>query len=103
MLKKNGKLICVDFKKLNKPTKKGFYPWPFFNEVLNIVSRYEAYSFLDRYSSYHHIFKMIEDRYKTTFVIDRGAFFGMVMPFGVKNGPLTFQKVVNRAFSKYLD
>jgi hypothetical protein len=27
----------------------------------------------------------------------------MVMPFGVKNGPPTFQRVINRAFKKYLD
>ncbi len=27
----------------------------------------------------------------------------MVMPFHVKNGPPTFQKVVNKAFKKYLD
>jgi len=25
------------------------------------------------------------------------------MPFGVKNGPPTFQKIVRRAFKKYLD
>jgi hypothetical protein len=25
------------------------------------------------------------------------------MPFGVRNGPPTFQKVVNRTFRKYLD
>jgi hypothetical protein len=25
------------------------------------------------------------------------------MPFGVKNGPLTFQITINRAFRKYLD
>jgi hypothetical protein len=42
--------ICVDFKKLNKTTKKNPYPLPFFDEVLNIVIRYEAYSFLDGYS-----------------------------------------------------
>jgi len=56
MLKKNGKLrICVDFRKLNRPTKKNPYPLPFSNEVLNIVARYEAYSFLNRCSGYHQI------------------------------------------------
>ncbi len=49
--KKNEKLkICVDFKKLNKVTKKNPYPLPFSNEILKIVARYEAYSFLDGYS-----------------------------------------------------
>ncbi len=104
VLKKNGKLgICVDFKKLNKSTKKYPYPLSFFDEVLNIVARYETYSFLDGCSNYHQIFIAPEDRYKTTFVIDRGFFIWMVMPFGVKNGPPTFQGIVNRAFGEYLD
>jgi len=56
MFKKNGKfIICVDFMKLNKATKKYPYPLPFFFEVLNIVVRYEAYSFLNGYSGYHQI------------------------------------------------
>jgi hypothetical protein len=51
ILKKNGKLkICVDFKKLNKATKKDPYSLPFSNEVLDNVAGYEAYSFLDGYS-----------------------------------------------------
>ncbi len=69
--KKNGKLkFCVDFKKLNKATKKNPYPLPFFDEVLNIVAGYEAYSFLDGYSRYHHISIAFKDRYKITFVTD---------------------------------
>jgi hypothetical protein len=87
----------------NKATKKNRYPLPFFDEVLNIVAGYEAYSFLDRYSRYHQIFIAPKDRYKTTFVIDWGAFVWMVMPFGVKNGPPTFQIAVSKAFRKYLD
>ncbi len=54
VLKKNGKLkICVDFKKLNKATKKDPYPLPFSNEVLNTIVGYEGYPFLDGYSGYH--------------------------------------------------
>ncbi len=54
--KKNGKLrIRIDFKKLNAATKKHPYPLPFMNEVLNIVTRYEAYSLLSGYSKYHQI------------------------------------------------
>jgi hypothetical protein len=49
--KKNGKLkISVDFKKLNKVTKKDPYPLPFFDEVLNIIVGYKACSFLNGYS-----------------------------------------------------
>jgi putative transposase len=69
--KKNGKLIiCVDFRKLNKATKKDPYPCHSFDEVLNTITWYEVYSFLDGYSRYHQIFIALEDRYKTTFIID---------------------------------
>jgi len=55
--KKNGKLrICIDFRKLIAPTKKDPYPLSFTNEVINIITRYEAYSFLDGYLGYHQIF-----------------------------------------------
>ncbi len=55
--KKNGKWkICIDFKKLNAPAKKDPYPLSFTNEVINIITRYEAYSFLDGYLGYHQIF-----------------------------------------------
>ncbi len=57
---------------------------PLFNDVLNIVTWYEAYSFLDGYLRYHQISIAFEDRYKITFIIDKGAFVWMVMPFGVK-------------------
>jgi hypothetical protein len=54
--KKNGKLkFCVIFIKLNKATKKDPYSLPFFDEILNIIVRYEAYSFLDGYLGYQHI------------------------------------------------
>jgi hypothetical protein len=81
--KKNGKLkISIDFRKLNAATKKDPYPLPFTDEVLNTIARYEAYSFLDGYSKYHQIYITLEDRYKTTFVTDWGAFIWKVMSFG---------------------
>ncbi len=60
----------MDFKKLNKAIKKNPYHLPFFDEVLNIIAKSKAYSFLDGYFGYHQISVAFEDRYKTTFVID---------------------------------
>jgi hypothetical protein len=49
--KKIGKLkFCIDFKKLNATTKKDPCPLPLTYEVLNTLTRYEAYSFLNGYS-----------------------------------------------------
>jgi hypothetical protein len=76
---------------------------PFSDEVLNTIARYEAYSFLNGYSSYHQISIAFKNRYKTTFVTNWGAFVWMVMPFGVKNGPLAFQRIIRKTFREYLD
>jgi hypothetical protein len=52
--KKNDKLkIYIDFRKLNVATKKDPYPIPFTDEVLNTITWYDAYYFLDGYSRYH--------------------------------------------------
>ncbi len=102
--KKIGKFKnCIDFRKLNEATKKNPYLLPFSNEILNIVIGYEAYRFLDGYSGYHQIFIAPKDKYKTTFVTNWGAYVWMVMPFGVKNGPSTFQKTISKTFKEYLD
>jgi hypothetical protein len=78
--KKNGKLrIYIDFKKLNVTTNKDPYPLPFTDEVSNTIVGYEAYFFLDGYLGYHQISIAPEKRYKTTFVIDWGAFIWKVM------------------------
>jgi hypothetical protein len=69
--KKNGKLrICINFKKLNTTTKKDPYPLPFIDEMLNVITKYEAYSFLDEYSKYHQVFIALEEIYNTAFVTD---------------------------------
>jgi hypothetical protein len=39
-------------------------------EVLNMVVGHEVYSFMDGLSSYHQITITLENKYKTTFIID---------------------------------
>ncbi len=102
--KKNGKLVINgDFRKLNVKTKKDPFPLPFIDEVLNIVARCEAYSFLDGYYRYHQISIVPKDIYKITFVIDWNLFICRVMPFGMKNELPTFQRIMTKDIKKYLD
>jgi hypothetical protein len=70
---------------------------------LDKVLDHEVYSFLDSFFGYHQIQIALDKRYKTTFIIDWGAFVWVVMPFGLKNAPPTYQRVVNRTFKDYLD
>ncbi len=100
MLKKNGKLkICVDFKKLNVVTKKDPYLLPFTNEVINTIVEHEVYIFVDGFPRNHQISIVLEDQYKTTFVINWEVFvWVIVIPFGVKIGLPTYQMAVTKAF-----
>jgi len=54
--------------------QKNPYLLPFIDDVLNIIEGHDTYSFLDGYFEYHKIFITLKDKYKTTFVIDWGAF-----------------------------
>jgi hypothetical protein len=101
--KKNGKLrICVNFKRPNVAMKKDPYLMSFTQEVLDMVVGHKVYSFLDRFSDYHHIMITLEVWYKTTFITKWGVFIWLVMPFGLKNMPPTYQWIVSLACNKYL-
>ncbi len=90
--------ICFNFNKLNAITKKDPYSLPFTNEVINIVLGHEIYTFLDGYFGYHHISITLEDQYKTTFVINWGAFIWVVMPFGIKKWTAYLSKGNHQSF-----
>jgi hypothetical protein len=57
---------------------------------------------MDGFSSYHQIIIAKEDRHKTTFATEWGSFQYIVMPFGLKNVPTIFSRVVVEAFKDFL-
>jgi hypothetical protein len=81
----------MDFQKLNIATKKNPYILFFMEEVLDMVVGHEVYSFLNGFSSYHHIIIALEYMYKIAFIIDWGVFFWIIMFLRLKNVPPTYQ------------
>ena len=66
--KKNGKWrICVDYRELNKATKKDHFTLPFIDQVLYGLAGKRLFSFLDVFSGYNQIQSNPEDQDKTTF------------------------------------
>ncbi|KAL2654127.1 hypothetical protein R1flu_022255 [Riccia fluitans] len=61
------------------------------------------YSFMDGFNGYNQVSVAKRDREKTAFITEWGAFAYLVMPFGLKNAPSTFQRVVTTAFEEYLN
>ncbi len=57
---------------------------------------------MDGFFRYHQIQIAPKDCYKMTLITNWGAFEWVVMPFGLKNAPPTYQKMVSKAFKDYL-
>ena len=92
MPKKGGKwIICVDYRELNKATKKDHFPLPFIDQVLDTLVGKKYFSFLDGYSGYNQISIALEDKDKTTFICPWGTFAYSILPFGLCNALATFQ------------
>ncbi|MCO5587501.1 hypothetical protein L7F22_041450 [Adiantum nelumboides] len=101
--KKNGKLkVCVNYRKLNAQTIKDPFPLPFTDMMLDEIAGHEMYSFMDGYSGYNQLNIAPEDKEKTTFITEWGAFMYLVMPFGLCNAPATFQHCMMEIFSEFL-
>jgi hypothetical protein len=92
------KMLEVGVIELNDAFLHDNFPTQFTEEVLENVGGQESYSFTDRFSGYHQIKIALEYRHKTTFSTYWGSFQYTIIPFGLKNAPTIFSRVVVVAF-----
>ena len=59
--------MVIDFRKLNKATKKDHYPLPFIDQMLERLCKHTQYFFLDGYFGFSQIPVSAKDQSKTTF------------------------------------
>ncbi|XP_058732930.1 uncharacterized protein LOC131604512 [Vicia villosa] len=98
-----GWRMCIDYRRLNKATRKDHFPFPFMDQMLERLSRQNYYYFLDGYSGYNHIVVNPEDHEKTPFTCPFGIFAYRRMPFGLCNAPATFQRCMQAIFSDLIE
>jgi hypothetical protein len=102
--KKDGRLrLCVDYRGLNKVTRKNRLALPLISETLDRLCGAERFTKLDLKDAYHRIRIRRGDEWKTAFRTRYGHFEYLVMPFGLTNAPATFQGYINRALAGYTD
>jgi hypothetical protein len=97
--KKNGEIrFCVDFKNLNRSSKKDNYPLPKMDHILQSVTGSSKMSMIDGFFGYNQISVIPEDREKTTFTTPWGTFMYAKISFGLMNAGATFQRAMDIAF-----
>jgi hypothetical protein len=87
-----GWRMCIDYRELNKATKKDHFPLPFIEEMLERLANHAYFCFLDGYSGFMQIPIHPDDQHKTTFTCLYGTFAYRRMPFGLCNAPASFQR-----------
>jgi hypothetical protein len=95
--------MCIDYRKLNKATKKDHFPLPFIDEMLKRLANHSYFCFLDGYSGFMQIHIHPEDQHKTTFTCPYGTFAYRRMPFGLCNAPASFQHCMMAVFSEFIE
>ena len=108
--KKKWRLV-IDYRNLNMRTIDEKYPLPNITDILDKLGKANYFTTLDLASGFHQILVDPEDIEKTAFSTEGGHYEFKRMPFGLKNAPATFQRVMdnvlrglqNEICSVYLD
>ncbi len=102
--KKDGTLrVCIDYKKLNEVTIRNSYPIPLITDIIERVKDAKFFTKLDLRSAYNLIRIREGDEYKTAFRTKFGHYEYLVMPFGLRNAPATFQAFINSVLRPFLE
>jgi hypothetical protein len=97
-----GYRMCIDFRKVNKVTKKDHYPLPFIDQMRERLSKKTNFVFLMVIRvSLRLLLK--QDQEKNTFTCPYGTYAYRRMPFGLCNAPATFQRCMSAIFHGFCE
>ncbi|XP_065277149.1 uncharacterized protein LOC135893275 [Emys orbicularis] len=95
--KKDGSIrFCVDYRKLNAITVSDAYPMPRTDEILDKLGGARYLTTLDLTKGYWQVPLDPEARAKSAFTTPIGLLEFLVLPFGLKRAPATFQRLVDQ-------
>lgn len=94
--------MVIDYRKLNDNTIEDKYPLPKIEEILDNLGRCTYFTTLDLAQGFHQIEMDPQSIEKTAFTVNNGHYEYLRMPFGLKNAPATFQKLMDHILRSHL-
>lgn len=100
---RNGKpRMVIDYRKLNELTIPDEFPLPKQEDIMHALSGAQWLSTMDALAGFTQTTIVEEDRPKTAFRTHRGLWQFRRMPFGLRNGPSIFQRIMQNVLAPYL-
>ena len=90
--------FCVDFRKLNELTTLDPYPLPRILDILDSFSGSCYFSALDLIWGFWQVLNDPETKDRCSFSTENNQYIFNRMPFGLKNSPSTFQRMMDKVF-----
>ena len=87
--------FCVDYRKVNAVTTPDRYPLPLIQYLFDQLGGSTVFSTLDLKAGYWQIPISEDSIPKTAFRCHRGLFEFLRLPFGLRNGPAVFQRIID--------
>ena len=94
--------LVIDYRKLNDKTIDDRYPIPNISDILDKLGRCMYFTTLDLASGFHQVEVDERDIEKTAFSVENGHYEFLRMPFGLKNAPSTFQRVMDNVLREHI-
>ena len=91
--------FCTDFRKVNSVTKTDTYPLPRIDDCIDSVGQAQYVSKFDLLKGYWQVPLTDAAKDISAFAVANGLFQYKVLPFGLKNAPPTFQRLMDKVIS----
>lgn len=88
--------MCTDYRKVNQVTRSDSYPLPRMDDLLDDLGTAQYLTKIDLLKGYYQVSLTEEAKQISAFITPDGLYQYLVMPFGMRNAPGTFQRMINQ-------